>query len=123
MSPKLVPVCEGRRRADANKQGAKPRFFSSALLPFFREGFPYLNRLQKKKKKTIGSLILTSLPEDLEADPGRPRGPGANHSAQIFGSWGAAVARCSRGCSRSEWTNGATRLKRVAVQYTFVGKQ
>ena len=36
----------------------------SALLPFFGGGFPYENRLQKK-----GTLILTSLLEDLVALP------------------------------------------------------
>ena len=34
---------------------------SSALLPFFWGGFPYKNRLQKK----VGTLILTSLLQDL----------------------------------------------------------
>ena len=34
---------------------------SSALLTFFGGGFPYQNRIQNK----VGTLILTSLPEDL----------------------------------------------------------
>ena len=38
-----------------------PRSLSNALLPFFGGGFPYFNRLQKK----VGTLILTSLLEDL----------------------------------------------------------
>ena len=41
---------------------------SSALLPFlvWVGGFPYENRLQRK---TSGTLILTSLLEDLETNP------------------------------------------------------
>ena len=38
---------------------------SSALLPFFGGGFPYSNKLQKK----VGTLILTSLLEDLVRCP------------------------------------------------------
>ena len=41
----------------------RPRFFSSAFLPFFGEGSP--TKIDYRKKK--GTLILSSLQEDLEA--------------------------------------------------------